>query len=93
MYRLLGKPMALLLLAAAGAVTTTSALSIFPPTVPTASTSVREASSNAFDRIKAVELTSVATGESTLLTNSWRNGEILPFRNQRCVVEFLRHFG
>jgi len=73
------------------AVTTTEAF-FFPETVPTASADAR-VGSTAFDRLANVELTSVATGESVLVTSQWRNDELLPFQNQRCVVEFLRHFG
>lgn len=51
----------------------------------------------AFDRISNVQLTSVATSEPVLLTDQWRNNGKDIFgiidKNERCVVEFLRHFG
>lgn len=64
-------------------------------TTPSASSDARAAGNpNAFDRLAtAPSLLSVQTGEPLLLTDQWRNSELLPFRNQRCVVEFLRHFG
>ena len=68
-----------------------------PPPVPTASARAVVGSGDdgvlLFDRMKTIELTSVSTGRSEYLTDRWRNKELLPFRNQRCVIEFLRHFG
>ena len=70
-----------------------------PPPVPTASASARAVVGSGddgvlvFDRMTTIELTSVSTGRSEYLTDRWRNKELLPFRNQRCVIEFLRHFG
>ena len=61
-------------------------------TDPSASASARVGTSP-FERLAEAELTSVATGQPTLLTSQWRNNEILPWQNERCVVEFLRHFG
>lgn len=67
------------------------------PPVPTASAEYR-AGSSAFSRLFAIEVASVATGQPVLLTDQWRNDErpLMPFgrnKNQRCVIEFLRHFG
>jgi len=67
--------------------------SIVPKTAPTASSDARAIYPNVFDRISTISLTSVETGQPLLLADQWRNNEILPFRNQRVVVEFLRHFG
>merc|ERR1719491_452168 len=69
-----------------------------PTPVPTASASARAVVGGGhgfplFDRMETIELTSVLTGRSEYLTNRWRNEELLPFRNQKCVIEFLRHFG
>jgi len=69
-----------------------------PTPVPTASASARAVVGSGdgfplFDRMKTIELTSVSTGRSEYLTNRWRNEELLPIRNQKCVIEFLRHFG
>jgi len=72
------------------------ALSFLPQSKnnPAASASQAARLGTAFERIRnAGEVASVATGDAVLLTSQWRNDELLPFRNQRCVVEFLRHFG
>ena len=61
-------------------------------TDPSASASARVGTSP-FERLAEAELTSVATGQPALLTSQWRNNELLPWQNERCVVEFLRHFG
>ena len=42
-----------------------------------------------FERLANVELTSVATGQPTLLTSQWRNSGLFPWQNEKCVVEFL----
>jgi len=61
---------------------------------PKASLSVRtDTNFQVFDQMQNVELTSVSTGEPTMLTSLWKNNELLPFQNQKCVIEFLRHFG
>jgi len=76
-----------------------------PNNDPTASLRARESDQRtAFEKIRtAGNVYSVATGDSVLLTDQWRNNNEwlsnLPFfgttnnQNQRCVVEFLRHFG
>lgn len=47
-----------------------------------------------FERLAAAELTSVATGRPALLTDQWTSDASFPWqRNDRCVVEMLRHFG
>jgi hypothetical protein len=42
--------------------------------------------SSVCQRLSGVEITSVANKETLQLTSQWRD-------DQRCVVEFLRHFG
>jgi len=71
-----------------------------PPPAPTASASARAVVGSGgddnvlvFDRMQTIEVTSVATGRAEYLTDRWRNQELLPFRKQKCVIEFLRHFG
>jgi len=61
-------------------------------TDPSASASVR-IGTTPFERLADVQLTSVSTGQPTILTSQWRNNELLPWQNERCVIEFLRHFG
>ena len=61
-------------------------------TDPSASALARVGTSP-FERLAEAQLTSVSTGQPTLLTSQWRNNELLPWQNERCVVEFLRHFG
>ena len=64
-------------------------------TTPSASSNAQAAGNpNAFDRLaSAPALLSIETCKPLLLTDQWRNAELLPFRNQRCVIEFLHHFG
>ena len=47
-----------------------------------------------FERLAAVELTSVATGRPARVTDLWTSDASFPWqRNGRCVVEIFRHFG
>jgi len=68
-----------------------------PQTFPTASLDARASDqlTDPFSRLSTVTtLFSVETGKPVVLTDQWRNQEFLPFSsNQRCVVEFLRHYG
>ena len=61
-------------------------------TDPSASASAR-IGTTPFERLEGVQLTSVSSGQPTLLTSQWRNNELLPWQNERCVIEFLRHYG
>lgn len=61
-------------------------------TDPFASASAR-IGTTPFERLDDVQLTSVSSGQPTLLTSQWRNNELLPWQNERCVIEFLRHYG
>jgi len=68
-----------------------------PQTCPKASSDARASDplTDPFSRLSTVTtLFSVETGKPLVLTDQWRNREFLPFSpNQRCVVEFLRHYG
>lgn len=81
------------LCAGLAAVTSVDALS-----ASTASVDAR-AGTTAFERLSRARVTSVATSESVVLTDRWRNGSNNPFfgldlpTDERCVVELLRHFG
>ena len=70
-------------LVALAAFATATALQAAVPQVNTAT---------AFDRLSGCTLTSAKTAEAVALTSLWRNTP-LPIGNDRCVVEFLRHFG
>ena len=88
----------LILIALSGLAPSARALAFWnnnnPPTDPTASAVARDRSGiSAYERLESAQVTSLATEQPVLLTDAWRNRELLPFRNQRCVVEFLRHFG
>lgn len=98
------RSIALILALATTVPSPTSALSLFgiPFPVPTAPSVARtgvvigpgSGATVIFDRLQSVEVTSVSTGEPTTLTSQWNNDEELaPIQNQKCVVEFLRHFG